>query len=327
MIRMFTGLIMKFPETKDNTLSVCVPTYQQARFLPRTVESILKQKTDFRVEIVISDDGSSDETPDVCRTFAADNPGVIRYIQRPRAEWKIHRKGNAYTENVYFCISQCQGEFGAFCEGDDYWTEESKLQRQVDHLRSHPEAAGCFHDSVVVAEDEVFLREWNHQSFLDDWELPAIPADGFASYSQRDVLGKLISNYHTASLVFRRSALPLDAVPFWLRHHVCDFFFDVALTGSGVLHYLPFSASAYRINKGGSWSQVQKCARLMEFVIRYKMLLDDDALCAGYGEILNERIGYFENLLRTEYVRDSASGESPGLLKKALSWFVKEPQT
>lgn len=126
-------------------VSVVVLTYNHARFIRQALDSILMQKTDFRFEILVGDDASSDGTQEILRDYQR------RYPERFRL-W-LREQNLGCTHNSYELLVSAQGDYIAACEGDDYWTDPNKLQKQFDFLEAHPEYVGCAHDCLIVGAD------------------------------------------------------------------------------------------------------------------------------------------------------------------------------
>ena len=98
------------------------------------------QETDFPVEIILAEDRSTDGTRAICEEYAEKYPGKIKYIYRDQ--------NVGYNENEYEAMSAASGKYIAYCEGDDYWTDSLKLQKQVDFLKTHPDYSVCWHRCV-----------------------------------------------------------------------------------------------------------------------------------------------------------------------------------
>jgi len=124
------------------TVSICCITYNHAPYIRSALDGFLMQETDFAYEILIHDDASTDGTADIIREYTARYPDIIK---------PILREENQYSKGIsnisIFNFPRARGEFIAMCEGDDYWTDPHKLQKQVDYLRAHPDCALCFHSS------------------------------------------------------------------------------------------------------------------------------------------------------------------------------------
>jgi glycosyltransferase involved in cell wall biosynthesis len=111
-------------------ISVIVVTYNQEETIARALDSILMQKCSHPYEIVIGEDCSTDSTADVCREYAR------RHADRIRLFCNEHNKG--LIDNYYDCLLQCRGKYIADCAGDDFWTDELKLQKEADLLEADP---------------------------------------------------------------------------------------------------------------------------------------------------------------------------------------------
>lgn len=144
-------------------VSVCIFTYNYEKYLAEAIESVLAQETDFPVEIVIGDDCSSDDTRKIARQYAADHPG--RFIL------SFNETNIGGTRNWLRTMNQCNGKYIALLDGDDYFTDTRKLQKQYDALEHNPEYVLCFHgveekyddidglDKIVVFEKEEYELE------------------------------------------------------------------------------------------------------------------------------------------------------------------------
>ena len=129
-------------------MSVCVTTYNHAPYLERAVESFLAQKCDFGVEIILSDDCSSDSTPDICRSYAERYPDRVRFI--------CSEKNVGMRTNYRRTFEAARGEYVALCDGDDWWCDENKLSRQVAQMELNKECGMCYTRARRVQGD----REW-----------------------------------------------------------------------------------------------------------------------------------------------------------------------
>jgi glycosyltransferase involved in cell wall biosynthesis len=141
------------PMTDNPVVSVCVPTYNQAAFVEQTLMGALMQETDFAVEIVIGDDGSTDGAAVIIRAYADQHPGRIRAFLHPHNLGPAEPPAFAGRNNALHLLRACRGEFVALCEGDDYWTDPHKLQKQTDLLRANPGLTVCHHNVRVIYED------------------------------------------------------------------------------------------------------------------------------------------------------------------------------
>jgi glycosyltransferase involved in cell wall biosynthesis len=103
------------------------------------------QKTDFPIEILIHDDCSTDGTTEIIREYEAKYPDLIFPLYE---EENQYQQGKA-AEIDFYNYRRARGKYIAYCEGDDYWTDPLKLQKQVDFMEANPEYSVCFHDFQV----------------------------------------------------------------------------------------------------------------------------------------------------------------------------------
>ncbi len=123
-------------------VSICCLTYNHAPFIRDCLEGFLAQKTDFPIEILIHDDASSDGTQTIVRQYAEQYPNVFFPIYETENQYT---RGLASKMDIEFNYSRARGKYIAYCEGDDYWTDPLKLQKQVDFMESHSDYSVCFH--------------------------------------------------------------------------------------------------------------------------------------------------------------------------------------
>lgn len=121
----------------DNQIVVSIQclTYNHALYIRQCLDGFVMQKTNFRFEAIVHDDASTDGTQDIIREYEKKYPDIIK---------PIYQKENQYSKGIPGYItnlvsSKCKGKYIAICEGDDYWTDPYKLQKQVDYLETHPE--------------------------------------------------------------------------------------------------------------------------------------------------------------------------------------------
>ena len=129
-------------------VSVLIVTYNQRQWIAQAIDSALAQYVDFDMEIVIGDDFSSDGTREIVESYAALHPGIIRLNLQNRRPDGVPGRVNQVTT-----LEACRGEFIAFLDGDDYWTDPGKLAHQVELLEANPEIVGAAHDAVILFED------------------------------------------------------------------------------------------------------------------------------------------------------------------------------
>lgn len=213
-------------------VSVGIITYNHERYLARAVESVLEQKTDFPFEIIIYEDCSTDRTREIALDFQRRHPETIRVL--------YSRANVGMGENVRRGIAACRGRYTAGCEGDDFWSDPLKLQKQFDALEAHPELNLCFTGGLVLNPDGSTERRWDYGS-----RARIVPV--------RELLRTPGMTAPTASLFYR--AHVLHGTPDWIYGApVMDIFHILAATHPNGAYYLPETTVTYRNMSVGSWS-------------------------------------------------------------------------
>ena len=201
-------------------VSVCMITYNHAFFVKEAIESVLSQRTGFKYELIISDDVSSDNTREICESYQREYPEIIRLVFR--------EQNLGICKNFYHTLSLAQGEFVAVCEGDDFWIDSYKLQKQVDFFSTHSSAVMLYHNAVIDSNGRkslsIPLNKGHHvvstEELLFKWTIP------------------------TASIMFRRDAFFMPT-PF-KEFTNADYLLEILLNTKGEIHYIPDVMSVYR---------------------------------------------------------------------------------
>ena len=168
-------------EKNDEILvSVAIVTYNHEKFISQTIESILNQKTNFKIEIVIGEDCSTDKTGQICLEYYQKYPNKIVLL--------LNEENLGLRRNNINTWSFCRGKYIAMCEGDDYWTDNLKLQKQVDILEKNNKYSACFH------QVEIFDIETNTKKLF-------APYTETQTFNFDQIIERWIS--HTNSIVFK----------------------------------------------------------------------------------------------------------------------------
>lgn len=126
-------------------VSIICNTYNHEKYISKAIEGFLSQKTNFAFEVLIHDDCSTDSTATIIKKYEEMYPDIIK---------PIYADENRYSKNILinsiYQYPRAKGKYIAFCEGDDFWTDKYKLQRQVDFLEKYDNYVGCVHKYIVV---------------------------------------------------------------------------------------------------------------------------------------------------------------------------------
>lgn len=230
-------------------VSICCTAYNHEKYLAQTLESFLNQRCDFAYEILIHDDVSTDRTAEIIREYAARYPHIIRPMFQTQNQYS-----RGVPINETFNFPRARGKYIALCEGDDYWCDPDKLQRQIAHMESDPGCTFCFtngyvHDEAGVHPDRPFLPYYENEKSLFTGESRAFTLDEIAR----------VNFIPTASFVFRVDAL--RALPPSFTQRECqhgDLRMRLFLTAAGHAWYEHLYACTYRENVSGSAMQIWK---------------------------------------------------------------------
>jgi glycosyltransferase involved in cell wall biosynthesis len=132
--------------TPDMMVSIACITYNHEKFIAKALEGFVSQKTSFKLEIIIADDNSTDGTPKIIKEYHTKYPDLIRPVLR---DVNIGSRRNALET-----LNMCKGDYIALCEGDDYWIDNKKIQKQVEFLEKNHDFVMCTHN-VKVEFDNV----------------------------------------------------------------------------------------------------------------------------------------------------------------------------
>jgi glycosyltransferase involved in cell wall biosynthesis len=238
-------------EQEKIKVSVCMIAYNQEDYISEAIESILMQKTDFPVELIIGDDHSKDRTGEICARYAARYPDKIKYHYR--------EPNLGMMPNFIRTLSECDGKYIALCEGDDFWTDENKLRQQVDFMEAHPEVSLCCHNHSVLADGEMIHL---NEDIAEDVKI----------LETRDYMRDPF--FHTSSYFFRREAQPAP-YPDWYRDVLAgDHFLVLFLSMKGKIGYLNRSMSVFR-NHGSSVSFTRRALEIKQNFVRHLEIFDE----------------------------------------------------
>lgn len=218
-------------------VSVCVPAYNHEKYIGEMLDGALMQKTNFSFEIVIGDDASTDRTQDIIRSYMDRYPGKIRAFLHAENQGPFEPREFAGRNNVLGLLKACRGEYVAMCEGDDYWTDPLKLQKQVDFLDAHPDYAICHHNVEVIYEDGSPSHLFN-------------AADQKATSTIVDILEDKWF-FATASWMYRNHFLTNDFADWHAEAAAGDWALMIQLAAQGKIGYLPDTMGIYRKHHGG----------------------------------------------------------------------------
>ncbi len=214
-------------------VSVCMITYAHENYINDAIQGVLNQKCKFDIELIVSDDCSPDNTNKVVEEIknTSDTNNIIKYVR--------HDINKGMANNFIWTIQQCKGKYIALCEGDDYWTDPFKLQKQIDLLEKNIDCQGVFHKSKIIYE-ETSLK-FSFKEFYPNFNKPFFTIQDFIE------LGNLIP---TASLVFRNNFSLKEIGVLNNVKIIPDITINFINLLKGNYVFIDELMSVYRINKG-----------------------------------------------------------------------------
>lgn len=218
--------------SNEIVVSISCITYNHAPYIRQCLDGFMMQQTDFAFEVLIHDDASTDGTTEIIKEYEAKYPDIIKPIYEEENQWVKGRRGSAE-----FNFPRAKGKYIAMCEGDDYWTDPLKLQKQVDFLESNASYSICGHRFVALDDSDFSFRKF------------ATGING--SYELSDLITKHVF-CSTLSIVFRKSAL--DLTKFLQCRSLIDIVLAYMLLKGGKGYCLPDEMAVYRKHGGGIWS-------------------------------------------------------------------------
>lgn len=245
---------------KDNIIvTVVCAAYNHAEYIEDSITGFLMQETDFAFEIIIHDDASTDKTADIVRAYQSKYPNIIKPIFQDENQFS---KGG-FKPSPY-AASFANGKYIALCEGDDFWVDKYKIQRQFIELEKNPNLNLCIHSAYTINSEGGI-----HSSY----KFPTRP-EFIHTVDYKEIYTELGQFSPTASMFIRKHIID-DLPAFFLDVPVGDFFLE-AFSGSNGVVYLPEKMSVYRREVPNSWSSqtVNSVEKLKKHNIRMLKSLD-----------------------------------------------------
>lgn len=239
---------------QDIIVSIRCITYNHAAFIRQCLDGFIMQQTNFRFEAIVHDDASTDGTEEIVREYAQKYPDIIKPMYETENQYS---KGNGILRQKV--NSQLRGKYIAICEGDDYWTDPYKLQKQVDFLESHPEYSMCSHRYLEYDQENSTMKDGLHpyQDIIKETSYDLNTYVKGAWYAQM------------LTVMYRRSALDLSNLYKYKMSYDVILFYQLLKKGKGCV--LPDVMAVYRLHNGGVWSGL-KAER--QYVLNIKVRLN-----------------------------------------------------
>lgn len=284
---------------KPLLLSVACITYNHAPFIRECFEGFLMQKTDFEFEILVHDDASNDGTAEIIKEYEQKYPHLFKVV---------YQTENQYSKGVKpiikYLFPRARGKYIALCEGDDYWTDPYKLQKQVDFLEANEEYAICFHEVKILKNnqliDDYITREVNEISTIDEL------AQGNFMHTNTVVFRKLEQNY-----------------PEWFfKLNAGDYALHLYNSQFGKIKKIKETMSVYRIHETNIW--VHQNAIDMNAKILHDLNIIIENLNSDIIPILLKRFEKVSQSLIISYLENKKMNEAKDVLCKLINKFPEK---
>lgn len=259
---------MNYSDTRPLMVSIWCITYNHEPYIRQCLDGFVMQKTNFRFEAIVHDDASTDGTAAIVREYAEKYPDIIKPIFETENQYS---KNDGSLDRIF--EESCKGKYIALCEGDDYWIDPLKLQKQVNYLESHPDYSMCFHRAHILKEyecvvglkcDNIDDREYNANELLEYWKVP------------------------TASILERREVLDVKNI---MEERILngDIIQVLNCAKIGKIRGMSDVMSVYRVqNSGVTYDKSMKKYRTMRYPAHFEFIKDNYPFLKS--SIINQKI-------------------------------------
>ena len=226
-------------------VSICCTVYNHEKYLRKCLDGFVMQKTNFKYEILIHDDASTDSSANIIREYEKKYPDIIK---------PIYQSENQYSQGIKiswtYQYPRVKGKYIALCEGDDYWSDNHKLQKQFNALEKHSDCVFCTHRVRFIADSGEIINQSlptsiNHTVILkkDEWVKGCLSSNYLFQTSSYFFKSKIVKKYIYEIPEFIKAAIVGDTPLMLLSADI------------GNCIYLEDEMSCYRINSDSSWTR------------------------------------------------------------------------
>ena len=232
--------------SREIMVSVVCLTYNHEKYIRQTLEGFVSQKTTFKYEVIIHDDASTDKTAKIIKEYEQQYPDIIKPIYQSKNQYS--QRNPIYKQ---FTVPLVTGKYVALCEGDDYWTDYDKLQKQFEIMERNPDCSICTHKIKEINEDGSETDNYRPSIAITEGK---IDLESFLKIQRQ-------YPFQTASYFMKTSlwcTLMQNPPAFKQVAPVGDEPMLLFMLTHGDMYYLPECMSVYRVCSMGSWSYKNK---------------------------------------------------------------------
>lgn len=251
MIKMTEQEIMREWNLKDSlSVSICCITYNHEKYISEAIDGFLMQRTTFPFEIIIGEDCSTDDTLKIINAYKSKYPNLIRVL--------TNDINIGMQKNFKNTFSACNGTYIALCEGDDFWTDVNKLQKQVGFLEENSQFAICCHKS-------------------ENYDANAQTVTGYFPETAQDLELTIFDLFdaniaHTCTFVYRNQNIRIPL--FFENLQMADWPLHMIHAGYGKIKVLSENMAIYRVHQSGVWSSTTAIQQLDASIVLLNCMND-----------------------------------------------------
>lgn len=259
----------------NNMVTVICATYNHEKYIKKTLDGFLEQNTSFAVEYIIREDASTDHTADILREYESKYPGFFTIIYEKENQWSKHLIPY-FSQRV---ILETHSKYVALCEGDDYWCDANKLQKQVDMMEQNPNASFCVHANYELNDRTGKMRERH-------------PYKKSGLITTEEVMIEPYGMPATCSMLMRTNMI--NQYPIYeLSCPVGDRSRRMFLVDKGPALYIDELMSVYRVNNSASFG-----GRLYDYENSMKLVKQMDTFFDSFNSYTNHKYEKYIRLLK-----------------------------
>lgn len=287
----------------ETGVSIICLTYNHEKYIRQCLEGFVNQRTDFKFEVIIHDDASTDNTAQIIREYEKKYPQIIKPIYEKINQWSKH--DGSLSRSV---ISHITGKYVALCEGDDYWTDEQKLQKQFQAMQQHTTCTMCVHRVTRVKEDGT----------PDGFSMPMTEVSP-GNISSDNFIELICSHYIQTSSYFVKAEdyqnYLKNKPQFAKLSPVGDEAMLLYFGSIGEVFYFDEPMSCYRFQAEGSWSSRRKEASKTDKKDQWEKMI---AMLNEFNLYSNKRYekAIEQRILVFSYACEGINGNYRAMLKK-----------
>ena len=217
-------------ESQEASVCALCVTYNHEKFIRKTLDGFVAQKTTYPFRVIVHDDASTDSTPEIMREYEAKYPDLFTMIYETENQFsRIKNIGKIYSEILAPLVHE---KYVALCEGDDYWCDPEKVQLQTDFMENNPDFSMCVHDTMFVNFDGQDVRRLNG-------------SDQDQNYGMKEVLLDWGRGFHTTSFFCKRETAFERPTEFYVTC-IDDWALSLYAATLGKMHYIGRVMSCFR---------------------------------------------------------------------------------